>query len=75
VAEISHISREDVLQWFPFTEGAAREYRIPKRSLLRPYRERPSDRAAERSYQFPPADVDWHVTLPCEGLPKKDTTR
>ena len=24
-------------------------------------------RAAERGYQFPPSNGDWHVTLPCEG--------
>jgi hypothetical protein len=36
--------------------------------LLRARRERPCGcRAAERTYQFPPSDDDWHVTLPCEG--------
>jgi hypothetical protein len=32
-----------------------------------PARERPRGRAAERGYQFPPSDSDWHVALPCEG--------
>jgi hypothetical protein len=33
-------------------------------ALLRARRERPRDRcAAERCYQFPPSNNDWHLTL------------
>jgi hypothetical protein len=31
--------------------------------LLPPRRERPSSRTAERGYQFPPSNGDWHVPL------------
>ena len=38
-------------------------------SLLRPRRERPSDRTAERGYEFSPSNVDCHVTLPRGVMP------
>src|ERR1700726_4677598 len=46
------------------------------RGRLRAYRERPCHRAAERGYQFPPSDVDWHVPLSVRGMPieRNDTT-
>jgi hypothetical protein len=35
--------------------------------LLRAHRKRPGSAAAQRCYQFPPTDADWHITLSCEG--------
>src|SRR5262249_48245979 len=42
-----------------------------QRRLLRARRQRPRCRAAERSYQFPPSDVDWHEPLSVRGLPRE----
>ena len=44
--------------------------------LLRAGGKRPSSRTAERDYQFPPSDGDWHVPLSVSGLliERNDTT-
>jgi hypothetical protein len=39
------------------------------RRLLRARSERPRHRTAERGYQFPPLDLDCHVTLPWGSCP------
>ena len=39
------------------------------RAAQRPCR----SRAAERSYQFPPSDNDWHMPLSLRGLPVNGT--
>src|SRR5262249_16258809 len=45
-------------------------------ALLRARRERPGGcRAAERGYQFPPSDRDWHVNPPREGCLRRISRR
>src|SRR5262249_60139718 len=44
--------------------------------LLRVCRERPRrGRTAERGYQFPPSDRDWHVNPPREGCLRRISRR
>ena len=63
---------------FQVALGMAHQYTDPPHplALLRARRERPSSRTAERGYQFPPSDVDWHVPLSVWGLliERNDTT-
>ena len=47
--------------------STAEESDYRHRRLLRTRRKRPSSCTAERGYQFPPSDGDWHVPLSCGG--------
>src|SRR5262245_35200692 len=61
---------------FRIVRAEVREYaNAPHaRPLLCARRERPRDRAAECSQQFPPSDGDCHTPLPCEVRKWNDTT-
>jgi hypothetical protein len=48
----------------PRRRGVAEEPDHRHCRLLRARRERPRRRAAKRSYELPPPDVDCHATLP-----------
>ena len=50
---------------FRIALGKIRQHANPPHALtlLRAHRERPRRRTAERGYQFPPTDGDWHVPL------------